>query len=295
MTLIFDQPHASAAPHAVTLAGSDLQTILTAWNEATDRLQLTHEALRSEVRRLTDELEAKNRELARRNRLADLGQMASHVAHEVRNGLVPTKLYLSLLLRRLGNDASGREIGQSLAAALQALETIVGDLLHFSSHREPQRSTVELAPLVSGIVDSLRPQFDAQGITVQCDIPQNLQPWADPDMLRRAILNLTLNALDVMPIGGELVITACRTRLGCEIEVADSGPGISATAFNRLFEPFYTTKSKGTGLGLAIVERLVEAHGGQILAANCPEGGAAFTLCLPNRDQSLLAQDTSDH
>src|SRR5687768_4760534 len=85
----------------------DLQIILAAWQEATDRLQRTHEALQGEVRRLSDELEAKNNELARRNRLADLGQMASHVAHEVRNGLVPIKLYLSLLKRRVRDDAGG--------------------------------------------------------------------------------------------------------------------------------------------------------------------------------------------
>ena len=79
---------------------SELETILAAWHEATERLQRTHEALRGEVARLSDELEAKNRELARRNRLADLGQMASHVAHEVRNSLLPMKLYLSLLRRQ---------------------------------------------------------------------------------------------------------------------------------------------------------------------------------------------------
>ncbi len=75
--------------------------MLEAWHEATDRLQQTHEVLQREVRRLSDELEVKNRELARKNRLADLGQMASHVAHEVRNSLVPFTLYLSLLRRNL--------------------------------------------------------------------------------------------------------------------------------------------------------------------------------------------------
>src|SRR5690242_4171629 len=88
----------------------DLQTIFSAWNEATDRLQRTHEALRSEVRRLSDELEAKNLELARKNRLADLGQMASHVAHEVRNSLVPMKLYLSLLKRRIDDDRGSVDV-----------------------------------------------------------------------------------------------------------------------------------------------------------------------------------------
>ena len=84
---------------------ADLQTVLTAWHEATLRLERTHETLRGEVERLRAELEAKNRELARKNRLADLGRMAAHVAHEVRNSLVPVNLYLSLLRRRLKADA----------------------------------------------------------------------------------------------------------------------------------------------------------------------------------------------
>ncbi len=100
-------------------------------------------------------------------------------------------------------------------------------------------------------------------------------------MLRRAILNLALNAVDAMRDGGELSVTAHSGAAGLEIELADTGPGLSEQARRRAFEPFFTTKSNGTGLGLAIVERIAEAHGGQITAVNRPEGGAAFTLRIP--------------
>src|SRR5687768_4229742 len=123
-------------------ADLDLQTILVAWNSATERLQQTHELLREEVKRLTDELEAKNRELARKNRLADLGQMASHVAHEVRNGLVPMKLYLDLLRRRLAGNAPSLDIASRLGEGFTALETVVNDLLQFTAEREPQLAQV---------------------------------------------------------------------------------------------------------------------------------------------------------
>jgi signal transduction histidine kinase len=83
-------------------------------------------------------------------------------------------------------------------------------------------------------------------------------------------------------------MTACQTRRGLEIEVADSGPGIISGLLPRLFEPFFTTKGAGTGLGLAIVERIAAAHGGIVYAANCPEGGAAFTICLPNTMNAFL-------
>jgi signal transduction histidine kinase len=106
-------------------------------------------------------------------------------------------------------------------------------------------------------------------------------------MLRRGVLNLVLNAIDAMPDGGELAITCCRTATGIDIEVADSGPGIAEDHLERLFEPFFTTKSSGTGLGLAIVERIAAAHCGEINVANCPDGGAAFTLRIPDHAFAL--------
>ena len=271
-----DGPLATPAPDL------DLQAILSAWNQATDRLQATHEALRAEVRRLSDELEAKNRELARSRRLADLGQMASHVAHEVRNSLVPMKLYLSLLRRRIADDAGSTSVLDKVTSGFTALECTVSDLLHFSSDREPQRLSFPLAPLVAEVCQSLSPQLEAQGIRVTIDCGPDISGRADRDMLRRAILNLVLNALDAMPGGGRLDITGCRTAQGLDIEVADSGPGVPDNHLERLFEPFFTTKSSGTGLGLAIVERIAAAHGGSIGVANCPDGGAAFTLSLPD-------------
>jgi signal transduction histidine kinase len=96
-----------------------------------------------------------------------------------------------------------------------------------------------------------------------------------------------LNALDALPDGVTLTLTACRTGEELAIEVADSGPGIPAGLLDRLFEPFFTTKSSGTGLGLAIVERIVAAHGGRTQVFNCPEGGAAFTLIIPERNPVL--------
>ena len=108
-------------------------------------------------------------------------------------------------------------------------------------------------------------------------------------MLRRCVLNLALNAIDAMPAGGELVVTSYSGHDGYELEIADSGPGLPEDVRRRMFEPFFTTKSSGTGLGLAIVGRMVEVHGGEIMARNCPEGGAAFTLRFPVRQQALEA------
>lgn len=266
-------------------AASDLQTVLAAWHDATMRLQKTHQTLRAEVRRLTDELEIKNRELSRKNRLADLGQMAAHVAHEVRNNLVPVTLYLNLLRRRTSGDAECRDLLEKIEAGFAALDAMVNDLLQFTSDRDPLRRTFSLGKLVAEVLGSLAPQLAAQGIQPISELPADWYVTADRDMLRRALLNLAMNAVDAMPHGGTLTVRAARGSRGVDLQMLDTGPGLSEEARRRAFEPFYTTKPGGTGLGLAIVYRIAEAHGGQVVAANAPSGGAVFTLTIPHRAQ----------
>jgi signal transduction histidine kinase len=260
-----------------------LEDVIAAWQGATQRLEQTHSALRSEVQRLTNELAVKNRELARKNRLADLGQIASHVAHEVRNNLVPVSLYVGLLRRRMAADQAGLEVVEKIQSGMTALDAMVHDLLNFTADREPQRSPLLLRNLVQEMFDSLAPQLAAQGVRTTIDVAPQLIIQADRETLRRAILNLVLNALDAMPGGGGLTVTAVVAGDAVELEIADEGPGLTEEARRRAFEPFFTTKSSGIGLGLAIVYRLIEAHGGEVSVRNCPEGGAAFTIRLPHR------------
>lgn len=270
-------------------AAIDLETLLAAWHTATLRLERTHETLCGEVARLTAELEVKNRELARKNRLADLGQMASHIAHEVRNNLVPISLYMSLLRRRLAGESGSLDILAKIEAGFTALDATVNDLLNFTAHRQPQWQTFVVGDLVSEVYESLEPQLEAQMIDVDIDVPPHTLLTADREMMRRALLNLMLNAIDAMPDGGSLVITSYENGRGFELEVADSGPGLPDAVKRRVFEPFYSTKQHGTGLGLAFVQHVAEAHGGTVTAANCPEGGAAFTIKIPRQAMRAAA------
>jgi signal transduction histidine kinase len=284
-----DEFNGAAEVAAATGQAVDLEAVLAAWHTATLRLERTHETLCAEVARLNQELETKNRELARKNRLADLGQMASHVAHEVRNNLVPVSLYMSLLRRRLSDDSGSLDILAKIEAGFIALDTTVNDLLSFTAHRNPQWQTFLVGDLVEEICESLAPQLEAQRIDVDLDVPPNTLLTADREMFRRAVLNLVLNSIDAMPDGGQLVITSYDGAKGFELEVADSGPGLSDEQKRRAFEPFYSTKQNGTGLGLAIVYHVAEAHGGTVTAMNCPEGGAAFTIRIPRRTMRAAA------
>ncbi len=267
----------------------DLRELLACWDKATARLQETHESLRTEVTRLTDELEVKNRELARKNRLADLGLVASHIAHEVRNGLMPLTLYTGLLKRKIDADPETTRIVDKIESGLTVLNTTVDDLLHFTADRQPNRTYVPTSQLIREICEDLAPQFQAQNVQLRLDLTEQEMMLADKDMLKRAFLNLTLNALDVMPEGGVLTITSQVNFGHMEIEFADSGCGISHADVRRIFDPFYSTKSTGTGLGLAIVQRVVEVHEGQVSAMNCPDFGAAFTLMFPMKASKAAA------
>ncbi len=283
---IYREPETTPPPLS---ADAGLETILAAWNEATLRLQETHEVLQAEVSRLNDELAEKNRELARKNRLADIGHMAAHVAHEVRNSLVPVTLYMSLLKRRLTDDVESGEILTKVEAGFTALDTTVNDLLNFTTDRAPDYRVFSVRDLVDEVCEAMGPQLEAQSIRIELDVAPTTEILADREMLRRAMLNLMLNSIDVMSEGGELVITSFEGTQGFELEVADSGPGLSPEQLAHLFDPFYSTKATGTGLGLAIVQRIAESHGGRVTATNCPEGGAAFTIEIPRRAMGVAA------
>ncbi len=278
-----EEAMASRGDAGTATVSEELHAVLRAWNEATVRLEQTHEALRAEVQRLTRELEQKNRELARKNRLADLGLMASHVAHEVRNNLVPVGLYLNLLRRRLASDPEGLAVVDKLEGAFRDLETMVGDLLHFTRDREPRLQPMELRQLVSEVVASLDGQLAAQKITFCNEIPPGLSLSADAEMLRRAVINVMLNAIDVLRHGGMLRAWAEDHANFVELVIADNGPGFAEEILARVFDPFFTTKEGGTGLGLTIVMRIAEAHGGTVIAENTPHGGACIRLRLPRR------------
>lgn len=261
--------------------GADLKLIISAFDSAVERLHHSHAVLREEVARLNQELATKNRELARKNRLADLGRTASHVAHEIRNAMVPARLYFGLLRRRLTEDTGSLQVLDKVTAAFTTVDATVEDLLHFAADRDPARQIVSPREILEEVERSIAPQLEAQRVRLSIDVPAAVTISADPNMLRRCVLNLILNALDAMPDGGEIVVSCYEDADGLELEIADSGCGLSEESLQRAFEPFFTTKSHGTGLGLAIVDHIVRLHGGRVLAANCPEGGAAISLRFP--------------
>ncbi len=278
-----------------------LESVLEIWQSTTTRLEQTHLVLQAEVRRLTDELEEKNRQLAKKNRLADLGQMAGHVAHEVRNHLVPLTLYLSLLRRQLNGanqnavplgSLSGIALLDKVDANLTAMRTMVQDLLNFTANRQPQWSPIQLQSFVLELFEEIQSQCDAQGIALASEIPRQTNLGGDVEMLRSALRNLLLNAVDALPNGGNLLVRVSEDDRAVRIDVVDDGEGIPTDVMERVFDPFYTTKPTGTGLGLSIVERIMECHGGQINVQRREPHGTCFSLSFPRNHSNSKREGT---
>jgi two-component system sensor histidine kinase PilS (NtrC family) len=253
-------------------------------------------------------------ELRRSERMAAVGELGAKIAHEIRNPLAAISGSIEILRRGLdGGEHSlepGSEAGRLMEIVLREtdrLDGLITDFLDYARPRPPQIERVALAPLLEDLVkmmETSRPDT----IDVTCDVPADLQVTADPDQLKQVIWNLAVNALQAMPEGGRLALSA-RPRSGdaqggrdprrnggldatgagpadapggfVEIAVADDGPGIAPEVQERMFEPFFTTKSRGTGLGLAMVHRAVESHGGMLLLESSAETGTTFRIRLP--------------
>jgi signal transduction histidine kinase len=269
--------------------GPDFESVLAAWHDTTLQLEQSHEALHDQVCRLTRELENARRQLDLQNRLAMVGQMTARIADDLRNHLMPVVLNLSLVKRRVGDDPLGLNLVGKIESGFTTVEATINDVVRFASDRTPRWGTFSLRKLVDEVRESLSVQLEARAIETVIDVPDGESIQADRDMLRQSILNLMLNAVEAMPEGGTLTVTSASTERGLELEVADTGRGLPEDATHQVFEPFFSTKLGGTGLGLAIVHHMIESHGGCVTAMNCPEGGAAFTLCVPQRRLKVAA------
>jgi signal transduction histidine kinase len=263
-------------------ASAELDEVLRAYLDLTDRLQHTHETLQREVLRLRNELAAKNRELELRRRLAALGELAAGVAHEVRNPLGAIQLYSDLLRRECQRLDPALQLIDKIEAGIRAIDGVVQDTLALAP-RPGKLAAHRLQTIMAQAHDACRQTLAAHEVELHVEMEDtDVRVLAEADGLRRVLVNLLVNAAEASPPGRTIWVRAGARRDGeVELRVSDEGCGLSSEVRERLFDPFFTTKQHGTGLGLTIAHRLLQAYGGQLTACNRPGGGAEFTLVLP--------------
>ncbi len=217
-------------------------------------------------------------EVERRERLALIGQMTATLAHEIRNALGSVKGYTQWVNEKV-EEADPRKKALSIALrGTERIESLVNDLLLFSREENYSVEPVDPIPLLK---ESVAAEAAGWGGEVEVKAVPGMRALADPDKLRRVLLNGVRNAIQAMGERGVLKITVESEGHRLVIRIEDTGRGIPASELPRLFTPFHTTKTDGTGLGLAYSKKVIEGMKGGIELSNREEGGAALAIDLP--------------
>jgi nitrogen fixation/metabolism regulation signal transduction histidine kinase len=239
---------------------------------------------------LSDQLHTSRERLLQAERVAAWREMARRLAHELKNPIFPIQLSIETLRRALAQEEQPGRFGQlfrdasdTILEELRALKGIIDEFSDFARMPQPRLAPTDVAEVIAHVLDLYRPR--AGPVVLETVLPPGLPTVAaDRDLLARALGNLVGNALDAMPEGGTLRVSAAVVDGAVAIEMADTGPGLTEEQRTRLFTPYYTTKKGGTGLGLAIVQGIVSDHGGRIQVVSAPGQGTTFTLVLPRMD-----------
>ena len=256
--------------------------------ERTTRLRESEKRYRElfqETRHAYEELKEIQEKLIRAERLAAVGELAAQIAHEIRNPLGAISNSVGVLRRDLDLHGDDRRLLEVVDEESQRLEGIVADFLRFARPRPIQKTPQQ----ITEILDDLLLLVSQEPTGSKIHIEKRYEPdlplvELDPAQTREALWNLLINAAEAMPDGGDLSVAVGRSKNGddfIEIVITDSGPGISKSEQEKIFQPFHTTKADGTGLGLAIVHRVVEAHAGETEVESEVGQGSSFRLRFP--------------
>lgn len=251
------------------------------------------------VRRHMARVRAADARARRAKRLAELGAMTRGLAHEIKNPLSTIGLNVQLLTEGIEDLALAdddrlplvRRLG-SLGREAERLRGILTDFLEYAGELRIEPRAADLNATVDELIDFFLPQAESQGVRVRTDLaPGALEAWIDPPHIKQAALNLMLNAVQAMAkqpagVARELILRTSREldehrRPLAVLHIIDTGPGITPDAIERIFDPYFTTKSGGSGLGLPTARRIIEAHGGKIDLHSEVGRGTDFAITLP--------------
>ena len=231
-----------------------------------------------------DSLENINTQLQVSERLAAVGRITAGVAHEVKNPLNSMRLWLENLKESLPpeTDMEARQAVNVLDAEIDRLDAVVKRFLDFARPMDVRLEATQLADLLREVLEVAAPQLDQAKVQVATLLPIDVpEVFVDRALLKQAVLNLVLNAVDAMPNGGQLQLTLSRRGEMAEITVGDTGKGIPMEHRQKVFQLFFTTRPGGSGIGLASTFRIVQLHNGSIDFTTELGRGTTFRIELP--------------
>jgi PAS domain S-box-containing protein len=231
-----------------------------------------------------DKLSRLGSHLSYSQKLAALGKLTSGVAHEIKNPLNAMVIHVALLREKLARG--GREDAKAsldtLEQEIRRLDSVIQGFLKFTRPEDLQLTSAAISELLEEVVRLVSAEAEASGIAISTDVSNALPPvYGDRELLQQAFVNLVNNAIEAMPGGGRLELSAKPADDTIEIAVVDTGVGIDPELIDKIFDLYVTTKSKGSGIGLSVVYRIVQLHGGEITVESRKGEGARFLVRLP--------------
>lgn len=220
-------------------------------------------------------------------KLASLGTIAAGLAHEIKNPLVSLKTLAQLLPERFDDPEFRDHFANIAITEVDRIGHIVSDLLDFAKSSGPKFEPLDIKSFIDNIIEMFSSQFKGKRIVV---IKRLVEPlpliYADHSQMKQVFLNIFINSMEAMPLGGEIIVEAAGDKDIIEgeriiMKITDTGSGIREEEKAHLFEPFFTTKDAGTGLGLSICRRIIERHQGEIYIESEYNRGTTVTLLLP--------------
>lgn len=235
--------------------------------------------------RLIEEQQARYDQLAlHTEKLSALGRMAAGIAHEINNPLAGVLLYSSNLYKKVPDDSPLKEGMEIIMRETQRCKIIIQELLEFARDREPKKAMADIHQIIDRAAHMLENELRLRHIQLQKKYSAELKScMLDENQLQQVFVNLFLNAAHAIDQEGTIDVRTRPDTTGehMVIEVQDSGCGIAPEHLNKIFEPFFSTKTNGSGLGLAVSYGIVQNHRGQLTAESQPGRGAGFTITLP--------------
>ena len=234
-----------------------------------------------ELQRAYAELRETFEQLLQAERLAALGELSAAVVHEVRNPLGAIKGAVEIMGDALPADSNRREFADIASREVDRLDRLVTEFLRFARPTEPARVPADINEIVQSVANLIEQTAASQNVRISCQLSQTLQfVTVDSEQIKQVLLNLAINALQVMPNGGTLSFRTVQAEENIVVEVEDEGGGIDPAIVTRIFDPFFTTKEKGIGLGLSTAYKIAMQHGSKLLVSNGARG-ALFHFKLP--------------
>ncbi|MBI2471955.1 MAG: PAS domain S-box protein [Planctomycetes bacterium] len=288
----------------IVTGSSELETVFLAKSGKEINVEINGTALynnktgecictRAFVRDITERKKMEE-QVRRSEKLASMGELAAAIAHEIRNPLGAICNSVGILDTHLKLTGQDKDLLEMIVGQSERLDRIIKDFLTFAHPREPYFSLHDIREVIKNTIFLL--EQDSR-FTDKIEIKETYESilpkvYIDTDLIHQVLWNLFVNSLDAMPDGGQIKIMARKTTLflrdAVEIVISDTGMGIPSHELDKIFEPFYTTKSEGTGLGLPMVQRIIDDHGGTLDIKSGEGKGTTFYIKLPVGNEKLV-------